>query len=582
MQHSSPASRTSELLLAATLALISLFAFSYSIDAVPPYHTDENFYVESVKNMTASGDYITPVYHEKKRFAKPILYYWLVAASYKLFGADHASARLVSALSGALCVFVTFLLARRLFDSRTAFISASILPGLYLHAQISRWAITDMTVALFILTSLYCFIRAVDTEKIHAGWIYGFYIFIGLGFMTKGPPALLIPAATLATFFALRRDASLLKPLRIFQGLTLVIAMNLPWFTTMFLLHGDEFSDHILGAEIRDRVMHDLPFSFYYFGVLFRYHLPWSLFTLAALIFWFTPQTETDPSTLKDSLFLRIKNRAGGLLEDSNKSLLFCLAWVVAPTLIFTLFRIEHSRYLLPLSPALAMITGYFLCQLADSKQISNAYFKYPFVATLGIYMILAFAGGVALWTIQPLFEVPLSVIFMPLCLGLGSLVLWRMHRKGERFRLVLSLAFLQIIFLGLLNGAAHPFLDRYPMKHFSEIIRAQGNGDEKITAYQLGSHRARLGIMTGQMAINVEDVQEIVNVAASPQPGFVVLREEDWNTHFQSLPLKIIARDTGWKKGGKKGPLIKAIWQEGILSQKDNLLETYFLLGLK
>ncbi len=582
MQHSSSAPKPSELLLAAILAAISLFAFSYNIGSIPPYHTDENFYVESVKNMMESGDYITPVYHEKKRFAKPILYYWLVAASYQLFGADHTSARLVSAVSGSLCVFVTFILARRLFGSRAAFISASILPGLYLHAQISRWAITDMTVALFILTSLYCFIRASDTDKIHAGWIYGFYFFIGLGFMTKGPPAALIPAATLATFFALRRDASLLKPLRIFQGLALVIAMNLPWFATMFLLHGDEFTNHILGAEIRDRVMHDLPFSFYYFGVLFRYYLPWSLFTLAALIFWLTPQAENAQTTEQSSLLQRFKNRAGALLEDSNKPLLFCLAWIVAPTLLFTLFRIEHSRYLLPLSPPLAMITGFFLCQLADKKPIPSAYLKYPLIATLGLYAIISLAGGVALWMIHPLFEVPLPVILMPLCLGLGSLALWRMYHTGDRFRLILSLAFLQIIFLGLLNGAAHPFLDRYPMKYFSEVIRAQGNGNEKITAFQMGSHRARLGILTGQMTVNVEETSAITDLAASPHPGYIVMREEDWNAHFQSLPLKIIARDTGWKKNGKKGRMITSIWQEGILSQKDNLLETYFLLGAK
>ena len=44
---------------------------TYKLGEVPPYHADENFYVESSLRMVESGDYITPVYHEKKRFAKP-------------------------------------------------------------------------------------------------------------------------------------------------------------------------------------------------------------------------------------------------------------------------------------------------------------------------------------------------------------------------------------------------------------------------------------------------------------------------------------------------------------------------------
>ena len=60
-------------------------ALSYKLGGVPPYHSDENFYVESSRNMVESGDYLTPIYLDKKRFAKPILYYWLVSASYKVF-----------------------------------------------------------------------------------------------------------------------------------------------------------------------------------------------------------------------------------------------------------------------------------------------------------------------------------------------------------------------------------------------------------------------------------------------------------------------------------------------------------------
>jgi len=93
-----------EYLKLAALTLLCFFAFTYNLGEVPPYHSDENFYVTSTRNMINSGDYLTPVYHDKKRFAKPILFYWLVAASYKTFGVSLFSARLVSAVFGALCI----------------------------------------------------------------------------------------------------------------------------------------------------------------------------------------------------------------------------------------------------------------------------------------------------------------------------------------------------------------------------------------------------------------------------------------------------------------------------------------------
>ena len=83
---------------------LCLFSFSYQLGEVPPYHTDENFYILSAKNMIQSGDYLTPMFHEKKRFAKPILFYWLVAASYKTFGVNLVSARLWSVVFGTLSV----------------------------------------------------------------------------------------------------------------------------------------------------------------------------------------------------------------------------------------------------------------------------------------------------------------------------------------------------------------------------------------------------------------------------------------------------------------------------------------------
>ena len=121
--------------------IFCFLALTYKLGEIPPYHADENFYVESSLRMVESGDYVTPVYHEKNRFAKPILYYWMVVSSFKVFDVSLFSARLPSVIFGTLSIGLIFLLGKILFNRRVGLYSAFILPSTYLHFQISRWSI---------------------------------------------------------------------------------------------------------------------------------------------------------------------------------------------------------------------------------------------------------------------------------------------------------------------------------------------------------------------------------------------------------------------------------------------------------
>jgi hypothetical protein len=132
----------------------------------------------------------------------------------------------------------------------------------------------------------------------------------------------------------------------------------------MLTIHGDEFKNHILGAELRDRIVHDTPFSLYYFGVIFRYYLPWSFFFIAALAVKIGPTlaTLTSLSSTKSYFLLlseKLKVWHGYITQKDNQSFLFSVIWVMWPLILFTLFRIEHSRYMLPVStPPNAIVYG--------------------------------------------------------------------------------------------------------------------------------------------------------------------------------------------------------------------------------
>ena len=78
------------------LFLLSLFVFSRGLNIHGlEYRDDEIFYFQSTQEMLKSGDILSPTYFGEDRFQKPILYYWLVLLSYKLFGIGWFSARFV-------------------------------------------------------------------------------------------------------------------------------------------------------------------------------------------------------------------------------------------------------------------------------------------------------------------------------------------------------------------------------------------------------------------------------------------------------------------------------------------------------
>ena len=576
---------TREPLLLGLLTLFCFFAFTYNLGEVPPYHADENFYVTSTRNMVDSADYITPMYHDKKRFAKPVLFYWLVAASYKTFGINLFSARLVSAFFGTLCIPLVYILARRMFDGRTAIISALLLPGCYIHFQIARWAITDMTMNFFVMLAFYFFIRGLQDKSDQNTPYYLAYLCMGIGFMIKGPPAILIPALGVSGFILILRDWKKLSQLRLGYGTVILLAIILPWFVTMLNIHGDEFKNHILGAELRDRMVHDIPFSFYYFGVTLRYYLPWSLFFIAALAvrLGFTSIIPSETSSEKRyfaSLPGKLKIRYRELTKEDNQPFLFCVLWILGPLLLFTLFRIEHSRYMLPVSPAIAMITAHFLSQLIGSpNSFQQRIFKIPFYLTIIFYFLIITVTGAAVLALNPAFPVPIALMVQS-TLGLCMpALIFLLYKSRKYFPMTIALAVIQIIILTSLSGDALSFFNRHPMKAFFMQILADPQTDKRIGLYQLGNHRARMGVLTGLPSHNLNNPEELKRFIQSGKNIYIVMRQSDWQNKFSDLHLVLQSTDSGWKKSHIDQDKINELLKDGLKPHLKELSENYVLL---
>jgi 4-amino-4-deoxy-L-arabinose transferase-like glycosyltransferase len=567
------------------VCLWMIFCFlvlSYKLGEVPPYHADENFYVESSLSMVESGDYITPVYHDKKRFAKPILYYWMVVSSYKIFGISLRSARFPSVLFGVLSIGLVFLLGCRLFDNRVGLLSAFILPSIYLHFQISRWSTTDMALSFFVLLALYFFVLFFQTNFKKINYIYLFYFSLGLGFMVKGPPAILIPGLTAFGFLVATKRKSWFADMRIGRGFIILLVIISPWFAAMLGMHGDEFKNHIVGNEIKNRLVHDTPFSFYYFGVLVRYQLPWSLFFLFAALkqFGFLGF----PCKKEIKFIGRLKKWAGNisshiklLFKEGNESVLLCYIWILICLILFTLLRVEHSRYMLPSCAAVSILTAKLFAGIEKNREERcELGFKFSIVITFIILLASSLLTGIGVFIID---SIPTKLFVLPVLLFLGALSLVFSCRSG--LPLVFPIALALTLTMASFSGDVLPYVSRYPMKKFATHIN-QEKFKGPIAVYKLGSHRARLGILTGRMIVKLHSPSELEEFLGTSQKIYLVIKESDWGKGFSKTDMEIIKKDQIRSKTRIKSNEITGLFDKETLRKVLSSTETLYFMSNK
>ncbi|MDQ7056367.1 MAG: glycosyltransferase family 39 protein [Persephonella sp.] len=181
--------------------VVSLIIFSANIGGLSIYSLDEAKNAECAREMLEREDFVVPTFNYQLRTDKPPLHYYFMMLSYSIFGINEFSARLFSAVFGALTVLMTFLFARRYFEEKVAFFSFIVLIS-SLHTSIQfHMAVPDPYLIFLINASLFSFYAGLKERKIY--FIYLFYLFMGLGVLSKGPVAVVLPTA-IATVYLLQ------------------------------------------------------------------------------------------------------------------------------------------------------------------------------------------------------------------------------------------------------------------------------------------------------------------------------------------------------------------------------------------
>jgi 4-amino-4-deoxy-L-arabinose transferase-like glycosyltransferase len=332
------------------LTVVLAAPFLQFLGGLPLIDPDEGRYAEIPREMLERGDFITPTLNYVSYFEKPPLLYWLNAASFKLFGLSEAAARLPSALCGLLTVLATYIIARRLYDRKTALIASLILGTSAGFVLQSRIILTDMLLTFCLTAALGSFIVAARREGRRSRplpW-YMFYMFCALAVLAKGLIGIVFPGGIIFFYLLLGGRWKLLREMRLVSGLLLFLAIAAPWFVAVSLANPN-FARFFFIHEHFERytsTVHDRQQPIWFFlPVLAATMLPWSFFIPGALV-------------------RACRNRH----HDERRNGLYLLIWVF---FIFLFFSISSSKlipYILPIFPPLAILLAHRLTQAIDDR----------------------------------------------------------------------------------------------------------------------------------------------------------------------------------------------------------------------
>ena len=479
---------------AGVLLLIALLTVFVNLGGIPLLDPDEPVYAETPKEMLQFADFVSPRIYGEFWYDKPPMYYWLVAASFKMFGVNEFAARFPSAALAVVGILAVYGYGSRLFGERAGFAGAVVLTTSVEFFYLAKAAVTDITLTLCLTLSLLAFL---------CGQYRLFWLFAGLATVTKGPVGFLFPGAIVFFYLLLERRWHELKQMKIPSGIGVFLLAGIPWYAAMYHWHGQAFIDTFLGFHNLTRFTSPEHPE----GVLWYYFIP-------VLLIGFFPWTGLMAQAVKASL---AESRG---VERSRLS--FLLIWAAFIFLFFSASQTKLVSYILPMFPPLAMVVGWHVARLWETR-------PRRFWGWMAVSGTLAAVLAAALWFAQrdlPSLEGRVLVmiallVLMTLSMGVFC---WRRSAAGMFWSQAAGMIGFSIILTTLLFPAV---AQNFSMQAASKEFLARYDGRSPV--YVVKFLRPGFAFYSGLYGQEVLGDEALKNAVNRPEPAayYVIRRSE-------------------------------------------------------
>jgi 4-amino-4-deoxy-L-arabinose transferase-like glycosyltransferase len=326
--------------------LVAAVLWFAPLNAPHLFEPDEGRYAEIPREMVSSGDWVTPRLNAIKYFEKPALQYWATAAAYTVFGQHAWSARLWPALCGYLGLLLTFWLSRLLFDARTALLAVLIQSSALLYLGLARITTVDMSLCFGLqMTMSALALMAQQRARTQPSiaippWQPSVLLGIGMAIavLSKGLVGILIPGAAAVLYLLWRRDWTLPLRARPWWSALVLCVLAAPWFL-LVSVRNPEFAHFFFIVQHFQRYLSSAGFD--------RYQPAW--FFLPVLALGFLPWATLLPGALLQGW----RDARAGMHASA-----LLLVWALFVFVFFSASQSKLIPYILPLVPALALLTA--------------------------------------------------------------------------------------------------------------------------------------------------------------------------------------------------------------------------------
>src|SRR5450759_5903614 len=204
-----------------------------------------------------------------------------------------------------------------------------------------------MGVVFFLSAAVCAFLLAqhdAADARARTRWMLTAWAALALAMLSKGLIGLVLPGAALVLYIVIERDWRLAGRLRLVAGTALLLALTLPWFVSVSLANPEFFHfffihEHFERFLTTQHGRYQPPY--YFIPVLLGGMLPWTV-------------------TLVDALARAWKRDPQQRFQTHR----FLLLWAAVVFVFFSASDSKLVSYILPMFPALALLTGVRLTQL--------------------------------------------------------------------------------------------------------------------------------------------------------------------------------------------------------------------------
>ncbi|HEV3254064.1 MAG TPA: glycosyltransferase family 39 protein [Candidatus Acidoferrales bacterium] len=368
----------------AILILLALSAGIYAGTAGWPALLDSSdaAHAEAAREMAQSGDWTILHINGIRYLEKPPLHYWLVAASYKLFGVSAFSTRLPLALAVVGLVLMVYVFARTWFGEKAGFYAGLVMctaPGTFLFTRIM---IPEAIYALEFTGIFYLFLRGWTGTLPRRAAYWGVAALMALAFLTRSLVGVVFPAGILFLFLVATGGWRRWRELPFLSGGLIFLAIAAPWHIAAGLRAPGFFWFYFLNEQVLRALGMRYPHDYEAVPLLIWW---------ASHVIWFFPWVIFAPYALRE--FPR--PRTWRQLDASGQARLLVFAWAGFILLFFSWTASRMEYYSFSGWPAIAILLGLGL-ERAEERRAAWLPRLQGGLAAVGV-LIAAGLGGL-LW----------------------------------------------------------------------------------------------------------------------------------------------------------------------------------------